>query len=204
MDSLTYHYNTNTNQLREVNDAVSASNYSVDIDNETSKHNYRYNGIGELASDSIAGIDSIYWTVYNKVKKIVKTNNDSIVFMYDPLGNRLEERNFPHSGTVDTTKYTRDAQGNIMAIYDRKKDTVRLSEFDIYGSKRLGSLDTVLRIQKFVTGHGTLDSLTISYLERQKQYELDNHLGNVLVTVSDGKTPIGTVATPNIAIYYLD
>jgi len=204
MDSLTYHYNLNTNQLREVNDAVSASNYSVDIDNETSKHNYRYNGIGELASDSIAGIDSIYWTVYNKVKKIVKTNNDSIVFMYDPMGNRLEQRNFPHSGTADTIKYTRDTKGNIVAIYDRKKDTVRLSEFDIYGDRRLGSLDTTLRMQKFITGHGTLDSLTIAYLERQKQYELYNQLGSVLVTVSDGKTPIDTLHyTGDTAGYYL-
>lgn len=203
MDSMTYHYNKNTNQLAEVTDVIPSTYYTVDLHNETSKHNYRYNGIGELASDSIAGIDSIYWTVYNKVKKIVKTNNDSIVFLYDPLGNRLEQRNFPHSGTSDTVKYTRDATGNIMAIYDRKKDTVRLSEFDIYGSKRLGSLDTVLRMQKYITGHGTLDSLTISYLERQKQYELDNHLGNVLVTVSDGKTPFDTLRLHDTASYYL-
>jgi len=205
MDSMTYHYNKNTNQLATVTDVIPSTYYTVDIHNETSKHNYRYNKIGELASDSIAGIDSIYWTVYNKVKKIVKTNNDSIVFMYDPIGNRLEQRTFPHSGIADTVKYTRDATGNIMAIYDRRKDTVRLSEFDIYGSKRLGSLDTVLRMQKLVTGHGTIDSLTLSYLERQKQYELYNHLGNVLVTVSDGKTPVDTNAATHdtVASYYL-
>src|SRR6185312_11160807 len=203
MDSLTYHYNKNTNQLAQVTDVIPSTYYTVDIHSETSKHNYRYNGIGELASDSIAGLDSIYWTVYNKVKKIVKTNNDSIVFLYDPMGNRLEQRNFPHSGTSDTVKYVRDGQGRTMAMYDRKKDTVRLSEFDIYGSKRIGSLDTVLRMQKFVTGHGTLDSLTISYLERQKQYELDNHLGNVMATVSDGKTPIDTLSLHDTASYYL-
>lgn len=205
MDSLTYYYNKNTNQLAEVTDAIPSTYYTVDIDNETSKHNYRYNGIGELASDSIAGIDSIYWTVYNKVKKIVKTNNDSIVYMYDPLGNRLEQKTFPHSGTADTMKYTRDAQGHIMAVYDRKKDTVKLSEFDIYGASRIGSDDTILRMQKPVTGYGSIDSLTISYLERQKQYELDNQLGNVIATVSDGKTPVDTNAATHdtVASYYL-
>ena len=37
----------------------------------------------------------------------------------------------------------------------------------------------------------------------QKQYELTNHLGNVLVTVSDKKLPVDTTITPNIAQYYL-
>jgi hypothetical protein len=80
MDSLNYHYNKGTNQLAQVNDAVPATNYPNDIHNETSKHNYRYNGIGELASDSIAKIDTIMWTVYGKVKKIVK---------YSPLDTTL-------------------------------------------------------------------------------------------------------------------
>jgi RHS repeat-associated protein len=203
MDSLTYHYTKGRNQLTQVNDAVNASNYSVDIDNETSNRNYQYNGIGELAKDSAGGLDTIIWNVYGKVKAIRKHNGDSIVIFYDPVGNRLEKRLYPHSGTADTTKYTRDASGNIMAIYDRHKDTVRLTEWDMYGAGRIGSVDTILRMQKLRIGVGTLDSLTIMYLEGQKQYELTNHLGNVLVTVSDKKIPVDTVSTDTLAKYYL-
>jgi RHS repeat-associated protein len=203
MDSLTYHYTKGRDQLVQVNDAVGSTNYTVDIDNETSKRNYQYNGIGELAKDSAGGLDTITWTVYGKVKEIKKHNGDSIVLFYDPLGNRLEKRYYPHSATADTTKYTRDAKGNIMATYDRKKDTVRLTEWDIYGLKRIGSLDTIMRMQKPTMGVGSIDSLTLSYLEGQKQYELDNHLGNVLVTVSDKKIPVDTVSTDTLAKYYL-
>jgi len=175
----------------------------VDIDNETSKYNYKYNSIGELVHDSAGGIDTVLWTIYGKPKTIKKHNGDSIVFFYDPFGNRLEKRYYPHSGISDTTKYTREANGSIMAIYDRKKDTVRLDEFEIYGIKRIGSLDTVMRIKKPATGVGSIDSLTTNYLEGQKQYELDNHLGNVLATVSDKKIPIDTVSTDSLAKYYL-
>jgi len=159
------------------------------------------------------------WTVYGKVKKIVKyspldtTASDSIVFEYDPLGNRLEKRNYIHqlplchtclaTPITDTVKYIRDASGNIMAIYDRKKDTVRFTEFDLYGSKRIGVLDTVMRMKKPIVGYGPMDSLRISYLEGQRQYELTNHLGNVLVTVDDRKLPIDTTSTPNVENYYV-
>jgi RHS repeat-associated protein len=203
MDSLTYHYAKGRDQLTEVNDAVPATNYSIDIHNETSSRNYQYNGIGELARDSAGGLDTIIWTVYHKVKEIKKYNGDSIIFFYDPLGNRLEKRYYPHTSTADTTKYGRDAEGDIMAVYDRKKDTVRLTEWDIYGNARIGSLDTLLRMQKPTIGVGTIDSLSLAYLEGQKQYELTNHLGNVMATVSDKKIPIDTVITDTLAKYYL-
>ncbi len=203
MDSLTYHYTKGRDQLAQVNDAVGATNYTVDIDNETSNRNYQYNGIGELAKDSAGGLDTIIWTIYGKIKEVKKYNGDSIVFFYDPMGNRLEKRYYPHSSTSDTALYARNVQGNIIAVYDRKKDTVRLTEWDIYGSSRIGSLDTLLRMQKPSVGVGTIDSLTINYLEGQKQYELDNHLGNVLVTVSDKKIPVDTVTTDTLVKYYL-
>lgn len=205
MDSLTYHYPKGKNQLYQVEDAVGASNYSVDIDNETSKYNYKYNAIGELAHDSSGGLDTIEWTVYGKVWKVIKTNGDSITFTYDPLGNRLEKQYYAHHDTIqDTTLYARDATGNIMAIYSRRKDSVKLGEWDIYGSSRIGSLDTTMRVYPVPAGHsgGTIDSLTIAYLENPKQYELDNHLGNVLVTVSDKKIAIDT-NSDGIADYYL-
>jgi|GEM_PF-5204515 hypothetical protein len=205
MDSMTYHYTKGRDQLTQVNDAVPSTNYTVDIHNETSNRNYQYNGIGELAKDSAGGLDTITWTIYGKLKKIIKNDGDSIVLFYDPLGNRLEKRYYPHSASADTTIYARGSDANILAMYDRKKDTVRLTEWDIYGNRRLGSLDTVMRIYPKPASHsgGTIDSSTDAYLEGQKQYELDNHLDNVLVTVSDKKIPVDTVSTDTLAKYYL-
>ncbi len=42
----------------------------------------------------------------------------------------------------------------------------------------------------------------MAYYEGQKQYELTNHLGNVMVTVSDKKIPVDT-ASLGYAQYYL-
>ncbi|HXB12207.1 MAG TPA: RHS repeat-associated core domain-containing protein, partial [Bacteroidia bacterium] len=163
----------------------------------------QYNAIGELAKDSAGGLDTVIWTTYNKIRSIKKHNGDSLVFFYNPMGSRLEKRYYPYGATADTTKYSVDVSGKILAIYDRKKDTVRLTEWDIYGAKRIGSLDTVIRIHKPSTGVGSIDSITYYYLEGQKQYELVNHLGNVLVTISDKKIPVDTVSTDTLAKYYL-
>ncbi|HTA81479.1 MAG TPA: RHS repeat-associated core domain-containing protein [Bacteroidia bacterium] len=203
MDSLTYHYTKGRNQLTNTNDAISSTNYTIDIDNEPSKRNYQYNGIGQLAKDSAGGIDTITWTIYGTVREVKKHNGDSIAFFYNPLMNLIEKRYYPYSNTADTTIYTNVANGDVLAIYDRKKDTVRLTEWEIYGGKRLGVLDTILLMKKPVLGSGSIDSLTISYLEGQKQYELTNHLENVLVTISDKKVPVDTVSTDTLAKYYL-
>ncbi|HXB13878.1 MAG TPA: RHS repeat-associated core domain-containing protein, partial [Bacteroidia bacterium] len=205
MDSLNYYYPKGKNQLNYVTDGVPSTNYPNDIHNETSKYNYKYNGIGELAHDSAGALDTITWTLYGKIKKIKKHNGDSLVFEYDGLDNRIEKRFYPHSATADTTLYALDGQGNILATYDRRKDTVRLNEWDMYGSKRIGTVDTLMRLfpKPANTMGGSLDSGRIAYQEGQKQYELDNHLSNVLVTVSDKKIPVDTTGTPNIANYYV-
>jgi hypothetical protein len=64
-------------------------------------------------------------------------------------------------------------------------------------------LDTALRVYPKVAINqgGSIDSLTIAYLENQKQYELTNHLGNVLDVISDRKYSIDTTSTPNVTIY---
>ncbi|MDR7130079.1 RHS repeat-associated protein [Algoriphagus sp. 4150] len=65
------------------------------------------------------------------------------------------------------TRYVRDTSGNVMAVY--QADTI--SERPIYGSSRLGNLAYA----------STAGYRTVGY----KQYELSNHLGNVLAVVSD-------------------
>ncbi len=139
-----------------------------------------------------------------EIAKSTPTQSIGIFFKYDPLGNRIKKITaitpISHCFTCvvappvyDTTNYARDAQGNILAAYDRKRDSVKLNEWDLYGSKRIGTLDTNLRVYPPVPTYTTVfDSTTISYLEGQKQYELTNHLGNVLATINDRKLSVDT------------
>jgi hypothetical protein len=76
MDSLNYYYNKGTNRLNWVQDTVPKTNYPEDIDNE-SPNNYQYNAIGQLEKDDSGKIDTIIWTIYGKVKKIVKPSVDA-------------------------------------------------------------------------------------------------------------------------------
>jgi hypothetical protein len=51
-------------------------------------NNYSYDE-GRLLRDISSGIASITWTPTGKVKQVTKTDNSSIVFLYDPMGNRI-------------------------------------------------------------------------------------------------------------------
>jgi len=125
-------------------------------------NNYEYDAIGNLTKDVAGGVTNIEWTPSGKVRKVTKSTGSPIEFRYDAAGNRVEKK----QGTA-ITRYIRDASGNVMAVY--QADT--LSERPIYGSSRLGNLSYASKPGYRTVGH--------------KQYELSNHLGNVLAVVSD-------------------
>ena len=76
----------------------------------------------------------------------------------------------------------RDASGNVMAIYEdtrpintNSNDNIAIKEIPIYGSSRLGQYRPKTDAKKTALG--------------QRIYEFSNHLGNVLVTLTDNKVP---------------
>ena len=182
MDGLTYSYLPNTNKLDYVDDAVTGDPYSGDISSQSSG-NYQYDAIGNLVSDVAEDIVTIDWTVYGKIKQITKGSGTEIRFNYDASGNRISKTVFDGStGNVLATYYVRDAQGNTMAVYEKAKKELYLREQHLYGSSRLGlnlcNLNTDLLAD------------TSGFYTRAlgfKNYELSNHLGNVIATISDRK-----------------
>jgi RHS repeat-associated protein len=149
MDTLVYHYMTNTNKLTYVDDAVSSGNYAVDIDDQ-STGNYDYDAIGNLIQDNQEGITKIAWNPYGKIDTVYKSSGEKLVFLYDPSGNRIRKEVI--ASTTDptlnsTTYYVRDASGNVMAVYKRTNTSLgsgnytasyTLEEEPIYGSSRIG------------------------------------------------------------------
>ncbi|MDQ6755393.1 MAG: hypothetical protein M3004_00505 [Bacteroidota bacterium] len=186
MDSFNYHYNTGNNQLNFVTDSVAASNYTEDIDNQSS-NNYSYDKIGNLKKDVAEGIDTIRWTVYGKINKIVKgASNTNITYDYDAAGNRTTKQ-VSSGDTTNTTFYVRDASGNVMGIYSNKNNgTIKWDEQHLYGSSRLG----IWRWSNAIPANPPnviTSSISDSLLYGTRNYELTNHLGNVLATISDKK-----------------
>ena len=117
------------------------------------------------------------------------------------------------------THYVRDAQGQVLAIYNKHyelisgtsyNEVVEMEEQPIYGSSRIGvykSPNKYIRpctiVSNIVTYTGgttnpptpwTSAPYSVSHEVGDKQFEISNHLGNVLATVSDKKIPTQTTA----------
>lgn len=215
MDNLTYNYIAGSNKLSSVSDAVAAGNYTTDIDNQ-SANNYDYDEIGNLVKDNQEGITNIEWTVYGKIKTITKSGGPNVSYTYDASGNRISKLVNTPSG-VRGTFYVRDASGNVMAIYENGNSAVnsgKLSqiEVDLYGSSRLGIWQRNLDVEtanwwlfERTAMAGTTNGGMMDVLKRGKTtYELSNHLGNVLVNVSDRKLQVQDGSTGTTAYYSPD
>ncbi len=166
---------------------------------------------------------NIVWNAQGKVSEIrrIKKENQTksdLLFKYDAMGNRISKTEIKPSGEVGphgekeiTTYYVHDAQGNVMAVYEKRympdgKEEFRMEEQHLYGSSRLGMRQTSLllastswQLKTISVGGITMPVLglypddidiDLSKSERalgEKNYEMTNHLGNVLAVVSDKK-----------------
>ena len=122
--------------------------------------------------------------------------NGTINYTYDAAGNRESKSNtFDGQGT---DYYVRDAQGNTLAVYKIAPNSAGTfwREQHLYGSSRLGIWKPNINITSSGTGAWKLAGL--------KQYELTNHLGNVLAVVSDKRRGVDANADGVIDYYNPD
>jgi hypothetical protein len=199
------------NRLRRVRDYMSnAAAYDEsdpttgvsDLEDQTNADNYTYDAIGNLKSDAKENISLINWNVYGKITDInfgfVANKNKTIYYLYDASGNRIGKQVEKYGATSEATTsstytwYTRDASGNVMATYSSSAAgsafpaTLSLGERHLYGSSRLGILAQQADSKTLpYTAVGTIYGS--NFIRGNKFFELSNHLGNVLVTISDKK-----------------
>ena len=123
-----------------------------------------------------------------------------INYIYDATGNRVHKTvDVYGSGFIQTggksinVVYWRDAQGNVLNTVTSGNEqqmpgepsiNKAASEFVIYGSSRLGTYSPEYQVYSLQFAGIAKNTLTLGY----KAYELSNHLGNVLTTISDNYT----------------
>ena len=177
IDNLRYSYDpVKKNQLYRVTDqAANVDNADFSANGlNYGNHLYEYDEIGNLIKNGSDGIKTIIWNIQGKVEKVVRTNA-TITYRYDASGNRIIKQ-VATTTTNHTNFYLRDASGNVLAIYEKKTDqTLAIKEIPIYGGSRLGQYRPKTDTKKTALG--------------QRIYEFSNHLGNVLVTLTDNKVP---------------
>jgi hypothetical protein len=124
MDSQTFNYYIGCNRLKRVKDTIASGAYPDDIDNQADS-NYKYDANGNLVYNKQDSLLTIDWNVYGKIKSIVRTNGCSkanLSFRYNPDQYRVRKLVKPkgYLNNWDYTYYVRDAQGNILGVYDKK------------------------------------------------------------------------------------
>ncbi|MBL0744799.1 leucine-rich repeat domain-containing protein [Chryseolinea lacunae] len=127
--------------------------------------NYRYDRNGNLIADKEQG-SVILWTPYGKVREVHTHDTVRTRYRYDGMGNRVM-KTVQTGSEVITTRYVRDASRNVMSIYS---DTTVVEQI-LYGSVRIGAMKKHERAGRLILG--------------KREYELSNHLGNVLATITD-------------------
>ncbi len=143
-----------------------------------------------------------------------------VKFIYDPMDMRVAKVEYLTSShsMIKYTYYTYDASGNVMATYDRRigaqfgvengyTDLLYLTDHTIYGSDRIGVENSGAKLaDRSYTIEGDPETGTdpnygdptqydYEYTYRlvgDKNYELSNHLGNVLAVITDRKIELGT------------
>ncbi|MEN7549991.1 RHS repeat-associated core domain-containing protein [Rapidithrix thailandica] len=172
-EELSYHYEADMNRLLHVNNtSIHAGKGGIANQNAG---NYTYDEVGNLIQDQSENIRSIEWNISGKVTKVLKENGGMTEYRYDAAGNRIYKA-VTVGGEIKSTHYVRDASGNTMAVYENSQ----LKEQGIFGSSRVGLYRGEVEKGKRILG--------------RKQYELSNHLGNVLAVVTDNKKALDTDA----------
>ncbi|MFY0255719.1 RHS repeat-associated core domain-containing protein [Chitinophaga sp. 30R24] len=188
MDDLSYAYprddvgNLSLNRLRHIRDAVAPDVYQSDVDN-MADDNYLYDDLGNLLSDKSAHISNIVWSVYGKIRQITFSDGSSLSYKYDGSGNRVYKEYF-QGGVSTKTWYVRDPHGNPLAVYGSINGvSVYWREQHLYGSTRLG-----MWLPNMVVSGGTIGNASSLWSQfNLTRYELSNHLGNVVATISDAR-----------------
>jgi len=222
LDNINYLYNTSgivngklkQNRLYSVEETVGVTANTEDIETPgfnfniaeatiNTNNNYSYDEIGNLTKDNYEEISSIKWTVYGKIKEILRPLNSgkkNLRFDYDALGNRIAKHIYTSNNIWESsTYYVRDAQGNVMETY--KSEMICLAscqtqnaiyglsykgvERNVYGSSRLGIDEHGVEMLG-----GVYNNQKYERIVGNKQFEMANHLGNNLTVISDRKIPV--------------
>lgn len=145
--------------------AASGADFYAHVLDDT-EGTFLYDGVGNLVADQDQGV-RISWTPGGKIREVRSRIDSTVIsYRYNAAGQRVEKK-VVKDGKTTITRYVVDAGGQVMALY---RDTTVVEQY-LYGSERLGSFKRGVR-----QGMRSLGA---------RQYELSNHLGNVLAVISD-------------------
>ncbi|MEM7296877.1 MAG: RHS repeat-associated core domain-containing protein [Bacteroidota bacterium] len=156
IDDLTYQYNGNQLMAVADNGAIDSLGF---VDGNTVGDDYDYDANGNMVKDLNKEIDSIYYNHLNlPIKVEFIASGDSITYLYDAAGIKLQQAIYDSGALVKTTDYLGEF------IYESDTSGTRKLQFIQHEEGRIVYMDFE---QKW-----------------DYQYHLKDHLGNVRMTFS--------------------
>ncbi|MFZ1081160.1 MAG: RHS repeat-associated core domain-containing protein [Candidatus Kryptoniota bacterium] len=90
MDQLTYNYQSGTNKLIQITDAVPANRYSFDLDSQPA-NNYAYDGNGNMIQDLGDVLSFVIYDIDNHPLSVYTAGGLLYQYAYDANGNRMQK-----------------------------------------------------------------------------------------------------------------
>lgn len=216
MDNLEYNYEPTgiNNALLFVKDYIAGNSHTGDIRTQN-QGNYQYDAIGNLTTDLQNDSAQISWNIAGKIQNVDVSQGTDLTFSYNPDGHRITKKvNATQQKGAILQIYALNGEGSPLAMYTvveniaTGKFQLSCNQRTLFGCDRIGINEQNIRFSE-VTGYpiADLDNSQFQHFDPQsipqpaaweaptklfltlgqKQYELSNHLGNVLATVSDRK-----------------
>lgn len=116
------------------------------------------------------------------------------------VGHRIAKHVLSSANVLEkSTYYILDAEGKTIAVYERTLNTSNQSvtyehtEKYVYGSSRLGVMN--VKVPMLGSQNTSYSMINKKHRIGERNYELSNHLGNVLSVISDKPVPHSTNGT---------
>ncbi|HYM93331.1 MAG TPA: RHS repeat-associated core domain-containing protein [Chitinophagaceae bacterium] len=187
IDNLAYTYQSNSNKLAKVTDAVSDPNTKLgdfhDGNNGTTD-DYSYDVNGNLSLDNNKAISSITYNYFNLPSVITVTGKGTISYTYDASGNKLQKitsetnATVPYNGLNYTSNITTTTTYLGGFVYESKA----------YSNSSLSSLQYTDKLQFVSHEEGRIRpifDLNNNISGFAYDYFLKDHLGNVRMVLTE-------------------
>ena len=180
MDSLTYTYYPNSNRLRSVTDGIATGEFSQDYDTKNAvADQFTYDSNGNTTKDVNRDLDNIVYNRFNLPETITKSDGTVINYWYDGTGKRSRKQIKNSTATVTfDRRYIRNSKG------------VTLLEQDLLNSNRIVNKNIIVNGK--IIGKEDYKYSGSSHIGTDTLYHLNDHLGNVRVTIKDKRSTGGT------------
>jgi RHS repeat-associated protein len=152
VDQLTYSYQTNSNKLTQVADAMSSQTYTSKDLKDRSSVAYTYDANGNLKTNADKQISNITYNHLNLPSEVSFSTGAKIRFAYDAEGSKLSQKVFNTSGALTKTQ---DYVGEFVyldggldyLIHEEGRVAIELGSFqyEYFIKDHLGNVRQVLR-----------------------------------------------------------